>query len=90
MIDYLGNTLGLSARELEWEDQARLPRYLRGGRRYSVLQLEGTSLLVVRMAESAFSIQAFRKQQDKLAEYWPGEIVLCFDRLSSYQRKALI
>lgn len=90
MLNYLRNTLGLTAQEYEWEDESKLPRYLRGRRSFSVLQIQGIKLLVIRVSEDSFSVQAFIKQQEKLSAYWQDEIVLCFDRLSSYQRKALI
>ena len=66
------------------------PHYLRSGRTYSILSIEHTELLLIRIEADRFHFAAFLKQQKKLREYWAGEIVLCFDKLTSYQRKSLI
>lgn len=90
MLDYLKDVLGLSAKEKVWADANRLPLYLRSGREYSVLVIDNVELLVIRMEQSTFNLNAFKKQLKKLYEYWSKDIVLCFDRLTTYQRKALI
>ena len=90
MLQYLKNVLGLSAEEAAWPDQQRLPLYLRGDRAYSVLSVNGVKFLLIRMSQAKFNLSAFLKQSKKLREYWPGGVVLCFDALTSYQRKALI
>lgn len=90
MLSYLNDVLGLAAKESPWPDARRLPLYLRGDRKYTTLTLDDTELLVLYAEQSGFSLPAFQKQLRKLREYWPGEVVLCFERLSAYQRKALI
>lgn len=90
MLTYLKEILGIAADERPWAEAGRLPLYLRSGRKYSVLQLDGAELLVIHMEQDAFNLPAFRKQLVKLEEYWKGEIVLCFSQLTSYQRKTLI
>lgn len=90
MLSYLNETLGLSAEERSWNTAEKLPLYLRSGRTYSILSLEHTELLLIRMETNRFHLSAFLKQQKKLSEYWGGEVVLCFDTLTSYQRKTLI
>lgn len=91
MLRYLDEILGLSAEEAPWLEEKQLPLYLRSGRAYSILRLQGMEALLVRMDAAEFRLAAFEKQLIKLAEYWPGgQIVLCFQKLTAYQRKALI
>ncbi len=90
MLSYLNETLGLSAEERCWDAAEKLPHYLRSGRTYSILSIEHTELLLIRIEADRFHFAAFLKQQKKLREYWAGEVVLCFDKLTSYQRKSLI
>lgn len=90
MILYLKETLGLSADETPWMDAKLLPLYLRSGRSFSVLSIENTAFLLIRTDTKSFHLSAFQKQRTKLYEYWAGEVILCFERLSAPQRKALI
>lgn len=90
MLRYLNEILGLSAEEEPWQEGKQLPLYLRSGRVYSILRLQGMETLLVRLNAAEFRLAAFEKQIIKLAEYWPGQIVLCFEKLTAYQRKALI
>lgn len=90
MIDYLRETIGLSAVETAWKDEAAMPRFLRSKRKYSVLTIDETQLLLIHVKEEEFNLQTYMKQMEKLKAYWPGEMVLHFDRLSNYQRKALV
>ncbi len=90
MLDYLRETIGLSAVEIAWKDEKAIPRFLRSKRKYSVLTIDETSLLLIHVKEEEFNLQTYLKQMEKLKAYWPGEMVLHFDRLSNYQRKALV
>ena len=90
MLSYLNEMLGLSAEERCWDAAKKLPHYLRSGRTYSILSIEHTDLLLIRIEADRFHFAAFLKQQKILHEYWAGEVVLCFERLTSYQRKSLI
>lgn len=90
MLYYLNETLGLSAKESEWATAKKLPLYLKNGREYSVLELNHVQVLVISMNESSFNMSVFKKQVHKIREYWQDEIVLCFKKLTNYQRKALI
>ena len=90
MLNYLNNTLGISAREQPFEGTDRLPPYLRKGREYRVLTVAGRTFLLIRMFQAGFNLSAFMKQRQNLAQYWDGEMILCFDALTPYQRKALI
>lgn len=90
MLAYLNEVLGLAAQEGPWPDAQRLPLHLRRGRDYATLDVDGTRLLVVYAKQGEFSLPVFQKQLKKLREYWAGGIVLCFEKLTAYQRKALI
>ena len=90
MLQYLKETLGMAAEEAAWSEVERLPLYLRNGRKYSVLSVEGAELLLIYMEAASFNLAAFQKQWKKLSEHWSGEPVLCFEKLTTYQRKALI
>lgn len=90
MLRYLKENLGFEAKEKEWDVAEKMPLFLRSGRKYSVLSIEKTELLLIRMDAASFNLMAFQKQLTKLSEYWLGEIVLCFEKLTTYQRKALI
>ena len=76
MLSYLNETLGLSAEERCWDAAEKLPHYLRSGRTYSILSIEHTELLLIRIEADRFHFAAFLKQQKKLREYWAGEVVL--------------
>lgn len=90
MLQYLNKTLGIDAKETYWNTTDILPLYLKAGRKYSVLCIENTKFLLIRMESKAFNLTAFQKQLKKLCEYWPDGVVLCFERLTAYQRKALV
>ena len=90
MLNYLQETLGFSASEQQWPLEKSLPQYLRNKRSYSILCIGSIQLLLIKIKESQFNIQTYLKHQEKLKQYWHKEIALCFDKLSPYQRKALI
>lgn len=90
MLSYLNKVLGLTASEREWSEAGKLPLYLRNGRSYSILTIENTELLLIHLDADHFQFSAFQKQRKKLIDYWHGDFVLCFDKLTSYQRKILI
>lgn len=90
MLQYLKETLGITVKETPWDEEIKLPLYLRNGRKYSVLLIYETELLLVYIDAKAFNLTAFQKQWTKLSEYWNGDAVLCFEKLTAYQRKALI
>ena len=76
MLRYLKENLGMTAKEAAWSEVENLPLYLRNGRKYSVLSLEGAELLLIYMEAASFNLTAFQKQWEKLSEYWSGEPVL--------------
>lgn len=89
MLDYLNQTLGLQATISPWPEEDGLPLYLQSGKKYSLLRIGEGECILVEADENNFSLPAFRKQMAKLPAQ-PGHTVLCFKRLDSRQRKALI
>ena len=89
MLDYLNQTLGLSAQVAPWAEAEQLPLYLRSGKKYSLLRIENEDCVLVEADEKDFSLPAFRKQMEKLP-HLSMPIVLCFRHLDARQRKALI
>ena len=89
MLDYLNQTLGLSAEVTPWAEAERLPLYLRIGKKYSLLQIESEKCILIEADEKDFNLPAFRKQMAKLP-HQTMPIVLCFRHLDSRHRKSLI
>ena len=90
MLSYLKETLGLSVAETPWLDSSKLPLYLQSGRTYSVLIIESKSFLLIRQDIRSFHLNSFQKQEKKLRDFWNDDVILCFQRLTASQRKALI
>lgn len=89
MLDYLNQTLGLEATMTPWMEAESFPLYLRNGKKYFLLHIGGVECILIEADEKNFSLPSFRKQMAKLPGQ-PEHIVLCFKRLESRQRKALI
>lgn len=89
VLDYLNRTLGLTATVTPWVEADRFPLYLRNGKKYSLLHVAGMECVLIEADAKSFSLPAFQKQRKKLPAQ-PEHIVLCFRRLESRQRKALI
>lgn len=89
MLEYLNQTLGLEAKMTPWAEAEQFPLYLRNGKKYFLLHIGGVECVLIKCDENNFSLPAFRKQMAKLPSQ-PEHIVLCFKRLESRQRKALI
>lgn len=89
VLDYLNQTLGLTATITPWLGADQLPLYLRNGKKYSLLHIGGVECVLIEADEKNFSLLAFRKQMTKLPAC-PDNIVLCFRHLDSRKRKALI
>lgn len=89
MLDYLNQTLGLEATITPWAEADQFPLYLRSGKKYFLLHIGGVECVLIEADEKNFSLPTFRKQMAKLPGQ-PEHLVLCFKRLESRQRKALI
>lgn len=89
MLEYLNQTLGLEATMIPWAEAEKFPLYLRNGKKYFMLHIGGVECILIEADEKNFSLPTFRKQLAKLPGH-PEHIVLCFKRLESRQRKALI
>lgn len=89
VLDYLNQTLGLEATMTPWAEAEKFPLYLRNGKKYFLLHIGGVECILIEADEKNFSLPTFHKQMAKLPGQ-PEHIVLCFKRLESRQRKALI
>lgn len=90
MLHYLNDVLGFNVVETPWPDEKLLPIYLRNGRKYTIATFDHFQVLVIYIEPSIFNLAAYQKQKNNLHKYWNGEIILCFEKITSYQRKALI
>ena len=90
MLDYLKNILGVDIAIAAWNMAESLPAYLRNGREYDILTIEGQDYLLIKTSDNRFQLSGFLKQRGKLPDFLPEQMILCFPRLDSHQRKALI
>lgn len=90
MESYLRYTLGLHVDIRAWTESKDLPDELRAEREYSLLEICGIKCLVITVLTSEFQLSTYLKQRTQLQEYCEYPFVLCFDRITSYQRKCLI
>lgn len=90
MISYLQEALGVDVTSSIWENAKTLPPYLKSGREYHVLTIAGQEYLLIQTDSSKFKIGSFLKQCSKFSDFRPEQMILCFPKLDSRQRKALI
>lgn len=90
MESYIKNTLGLHVDIQTWNDGNTLPDELKDGKEYFLMEMCGIRCLVVKIAASDFQLSAFQRQSRKIQEYCNYPQVICFDRITAYQRKCMI
>ena len=90
MESYLRYTLGLHVDMKAWTDTDTLPDELREEREYYLLEICGITCLVITMSASEFQMSVFLKERQQIQEHCGLPVVVCFDRITSYQRKCLI
>lgn len=90
MESYLKYTLGLHVTIRTWKDSNTLPDELREEKEYSLLDICGITSLVITVPASEFQLSVFLREREELRKYCDYPFVLCFDRITSYQRKCLI
>lgn len=90
MESYLRYTLGLHVDMKAWTDTDTLPDELREEREYYLLEICGITCLVITMSASEFQMSVFLKEKQQIQEHCGLPVVVCFDRITSYQRKCLI
>lgn len=90
MESYLKYTLGLPAEIKAWTDTDTLPDELREEREFYLLEICGITCLVITMVASDFQMSVFMKEKQMLQAHCELPVVICFDRITSYQRKCLI
>jgi len=90
MESYLKYTLGLHVLIRRWDDSKTLPDELRKERDYSLLEICGVVCLVITIRTQDFQMSVFEREREALRGYCEYPFVLCFERITSYQRKCLI
>lgn len=90
MESYLRYTLGLHVDIKTWTDTDTLPDELREEREFYLLEICGITCLVITMSASEFQMSVFLKERQQIQEHCGLPVVICFDRITSYQRKCLI
>lgn len=90
MKSYLKNTLGIIADIQTWIPKQKLPAHLSEGTEFFLLTVYGIVSLVLKVNQADFQMQEFQRHKLELRQYCDFQIVLCFDRITSYQRKILI
>lgn len=90
MESYLKNILGLHVDIQTWDDSSSLPDDLRQNREFYVLTICGLQSLVIKEDATDFQISVYLKEKEGLKKYCAYPQVLCFERITSYQRKCLI
>lgn len=90
MESYLRDTLGLHVVIKAWADTDTLPDELREDREFYLLEICGITCLIITMLASEFQMSIFLKERKQIQEHCGLPIVICFDRITSYQRKCLI
>jgi len=86
---YIQTVLGITVAPVRWEDNARVPFYLREQYTLYQFQLLGTPCLLM-VAEGETAVTAIRKHIQQLKNWWNGEVIYLLDALSSRNRKRLI
>lgn len=90
MESYLKYILGLHVDIKTWNDTGTLPDELREEREFYLLEICGITCLVITMSASEFQMSVFMREREQLQAHCGLPIVICFDRITSYQRKCLI
>lgn len=90
MKSYLKDTLGLNVDLQTWNQTDKLPAELTEKKKFFILSVCGVKSLAVCVSAADFQWTLFMRQKAELQEYCNYPIVLCFDRINSYQRKVLI
>lgn len=90
MKSYLKNTLGIIADIQTWIPKQKLPAHLSEGTEFYLLTVCGIVSLVLKVNQVNFQMQEFQRHKLELRQYCDFQVVLCFDRITSYQRKILI
>jgi len=88
---YLHETLGVEIRSTRWDEDTRLPAFLRN--LYSFFEvrlLEASCLLMLDTREQEQSPATIRKHMDQVKTRWDGEVVYVRARVTAYNRKRLI
>ncbi|PLS28872.1 MarR family transcriptional regulator [Bifidobacterium parmae] len=88
--EYIHDAFGLACTIEPWETTASLPMFLTADRRFDVLDIGDTRMLLVDNGARPFRITDLIDDTTRISRRADLPVVLAFPRLSTYQRKALI
>jgi len=89
MVEYLEELFGVKANLKRWDNENRIPSYLHEKRTYQILIIDGEKYLLLHFQEGGFNLHTFKIQIKQLQKYTENQIILCFDRITPYQRQTL-
>lgn len=88
MLNYISQTLGNEITVKDFEVSEAFPLYLKNGYSYVKCLILGQSVLFV--TPENFNLSSYKKHCVKIEKLTSAKAVLCLDRITPYQRKALI
>lgn len=88
MKNYLEELFGINVSLCEWK--VSMPFYLKNKKEYWIMQSEIFECIFLKIQMDEFKVLAFQKYLEQLNNYTDLEIVLWFDKITSYQRQTLI
>lgn len=88
MERYIKDILGMRVNIQPWKNGNSLPLELQG--RYDLLSISGVDSLVVYRDSNVFQLSDFQRESRVIQQHCNYPIVLCFERITAYQRKCLI
>ena len=88
MINYIQETLGCNVIEQDYIVPNEFPMYLKNVYSYKRYTINGVKCLAVKPYD--FSLSGYKKQRTKIAELTGLNAILDLDKITPYQRKALI
>ena len=88
MISYIQETLGCNVIEQDYIVPNEFPMYLKNDYSYKRYTINGVKCLAVKPYD--FSLSGYKKQRTKIAELTGLNVILELDKITPYQRKALI
>lgn len=88
MERYIKDVLGLKAKIKPLMDYNNLPADLQ--KQCKILSVSGVDSLVIYRDSNEFQLSEFQKQSREIREKYDYPIVICFDKITAYQRKCLI
>lgn len=88
-VEYIKKILGIKAYSHKWNLADNLPYYMQINK-YQLLSFLDNEYLMIIISTDEFDLSNFIKQMNNIKQYTRNPLILGFDRLTHYQRLALI